>query len=41
MGGLGGALLAAKVVFVINTGGDVPLFAIAAPVCLLALLDGV
>ena len=38
MGGLGGALLAAKVGFIINTGGYVPLFAIAATAYLLALL---
>ena len=38
MGGLGGALLAAKVGFIINTGGYVPLFAIAASAYLLALL---
>ena len=37
-GGLGGALLAAKVGFIINTGGYVPLFAIAASAYLLALL---
>ena len=37
MGGLGGALLAAKVGFIINTGGYVPLFAIAASAYLLAL----
>jgi ACS family hexuronate transporter-like MFS transporter len=38
MGGLGGALLAANVGFIINTGGYVPLFAIAASAYLLALL---
>lgn len=38
MGGLGGALLAAKVGFIINTGGYVPLFAIASSAYLLALL---
>ena len=38
MGGLGGALLAAKVGFIINTGGYVPLFAIAASAYLLALV---
>ena len=38
MGGLGGALLAAKVGFIINNGGYVPLFAIAASAYLLALL---
>ena len=38
MGGLGGALLAAKVGFIINTGGYVPLFAMAASAYLLALL---
>ena len=38
MGGLGGALLAAKVGFIINTGGYVPLFAIAGSAYLLALL---
>lgn len=38
IGGLGGTLLAAKVGFVINTGGYVPLFAIAASAYLLALL---
>jgi ACS family hexuronate transporter-like MFS transporter len=38
MGGLGGALLAAKVGFIINTGGYVPLFAIAASAYLLALI---
>jgi ACS family hexuronate transporter-like MFS transporter len=37
-GGLGGALLAAKVGFIINTGGYVPLFAIAASAYLLALI---
>jgi ACS family hexuronate transporter-like MFS transporter len=37
MGGLGGALLAAKVGFIINTGGYIPLFAIAAASYLLAL----
>lgn len=37
-GGLGGALLAAKVGFIINTGGYVPLFAIAASAYLIALL---
>ncbi len=37
-GGLGGALLAAKVGFIINTGGYVPLFIIAASAYLLALL---
>jgi ACS family hexuronate transporter-like MFS transporter len=37
-GGLGGALLAAKVGFIINTGGYVPLFLIAASAYLLALL---
>ncbi len=37
MGGLGGALLAAKVGFIINTGGYVPLFAIAASAYLIAL----
>ncbi len=37
MGGLGGALLAAKVGFIINTGGYIPLFAIAAGSYLLAL----
>ncbi len=37
MGGLGGALLAAKVGFIINTGGYVPLFGIAASAYLLAL----
>ena len=37
-GGLGGALLAAKVGFIINTGGYVPLFAIAATAYLAALL---
>ena len=37
MGGLGGALLAEKVGFIINTGGYVPLFAIAASAYLLAL----
>lgn len=38
MGGLGGALLAAKVGFIINTGGYVPLFVIAASAYLVALL---
>jgi ACS family hexuronate transporter-like MFS transporter len=38
VGGLGGALLAAKVGFIINTGGYVPLFALAASAYLLALL---
>lgn len=38
MGGLGGALLAAQVGFIINTGGYVPLFAIAASSYVLALL---
>jgi MFS transporter, ACS family, hexuronate transporter len=38
MGGLGGALLAANVGSIINTGGYVPLFAIAASAYLLALL---
>ena len=38
MGGLGGALLAAQVGFIINTGGYVPLFALAASAYLLALL---
>ncbi len=37
-GGLGGALLAAKVGFIINTGGYVPLFIIAASAYVLALL---
>ena len=37
-GGLGGALLAANVGFVINTGGYVPLFVIAGSSYLLALL---
>jgi ACS family hexuronate transporter-like MFS transporter len=37
-GGLGGALLAEKVGFIINTGGYVPLFALAASAYLLALL---
>ena len=37
-GGLGGALFAAKTGFIINTGGYVPLFAIAASACLLALI---
>ena len=37
-GGLGGALLAAKTGFIINTGGYVPLFAIAASAYLFALL---
>lgn len=37
-GGLGGALLAAKVGFIINTGGYVPLFIIAGSAYLLALL---
>jgi ACS family hexuronate transporter-like MFS transporter len=37
-GGLGGALLAAKVGFIINPGGYGPLFAIAASAYLLALL---
>lgn len=37
-GGLGGALLAAKVGFIINNGGYVPLFAIAASAYVLALL---
>ncbi len=37
-GGLGGALFAAKTGFIINTGGYVPLFAIAATAYLLALL---
>lgn len=37
-GGLGGALLAAKVGFIINTGGYVPLFLIAGSAYLLALL---
>lgn len=37
-GGLGGALLAAKVGTIINTGGYVPLFAVAASAYLLALL---
>jgi len=37
MGGLGGALLAAKVGFIINTGGYIPLFAFAAGSYLLAL----
>jgi ACS family hexuronate transporter-like MFS transporter len=37
-GGLGGALLAAQVGFIINTGGYVPLFALAATAYLLALL---
>lgn len=36
-GGLGGALLAAQVGFIINTGGYVPLFAIAASAYVLAL----
>jgi ACS family hexuronate transporter-like MFS transporter len=38
MGGLGGALLAAKVGFIINTGGYVPLFIIAASAYVLALI---
>lgn len=38
MGGLGGALLAAKVGVIINAGGYVPLFAIAASAYLLALV---
>jgi ACS family hexuronate transporter-like MFS transporter len=38
MGGLGGALLAGNVGFVINTGGYVPLFIIAASAYVLALL---
>jgi ACS family hexuronate transporter-like MFS transporter len=38
MGGLGGALLAAKVGFIINTGGYVPLFIIAASAYVLALV---
>lgn len=38
LGGLGGALLAAQVGFIINTGGYVPLFAIAASAYLVALL---
>jgi ACS family hexuronate transporter-like MFS transporter len=38
MGGLGGALLAAQVGFIINTGGYVPLFAIAASSYMIALL---
>jgi len=38
MGGLGGALLAAKVGFIINTGGYVPLFVIAGSAYLAALL---
>jgi MFS transporter, ACS family, hexuronate transporter len=38
MGGLGGALLAAKVGFIINTGGYVPLFAIAASAYIIALV---
>lgn len=37
-GGLGGALLAAQVGFIINTGGYVPLFALAASAYLVALL---
>jgi ACS family hexuronate transporter-like MFS transporter len=37
-GGLGGALFAAKTGFIINTGGYVPLFAIAASAYLVALL---
>jgi ACS family hexuronate transporter-like MFS transporter len=37
-GGLGGALLAAKVGFIINTGGYVPLFLIAGSAYLLALV---
>lgn len=37
-GGLGGALFAAKTGFIINTGGYVPLFAIAASAYLAALL---
>jgi len=37
-GGLGGALLAAKVGFIINTGGYVPLFLIAGSAYLVALL---
>ena len=37
-GGLGGALFAAKTGFIINTGGYVPLFAIAATAYLLALV---
>lgn len=37
-GGLGGALLAAKVGFIINTGGYVPLFVIAGSAYLIALL---
>jgi ACS family hexuronate transporter-like MFS transporter len=37
-GGLGGALLAAQVGFIINTGGYVPLFVIAASAYLLALV---
>ena len=38
MGGLGGALLAANVGFIINTGGYLPLFLIAGSAYLLALL---
>lgn len=38
MGGLGGALLAAKVGLIINTGGYVPLFVIAGSAYLIALL---
>lgn len=38
MGGLGGALLAAKVGFIINTGGYVPLFIIAGSAYVLALV---
>jgi ACS family hexuronate transporter-like MFS transporter len=37
-GGLGGALFAAKTGFIINTGGYVPLFAIAASAYLAALI---
>lgn len=37
-GGLGGALLAAQVGFIINTGGYVPLFALAGSAYLVALL---
>lgn len=38
MGGLGGALLAAKVGFIINSGGYVPLFVIAGSAYLVALV---
>jgi MFS transporter, ACS family, hexuronate transporter len=38
MGGLGGALLAAKVGFIINTGGYVPLFIIAGSAYVIALI---